>query len=140
MSRSIETDRNSFLEVLLKLIPSEVIAVHVFIQGVMPRVFWPTFVVFLLLVGITPLYLYWAMGVRSRPQLVVSTLSLVVWIYALNQGPFRFMRSPWWEPWYGSVLLALWTLVPPMFLTRAVPEQVPRTAPRTAPKPHARKR
>ena len=128
MSRSIESDRSSFLEVLLKLIPSEVIAVHVFIQGVMPRVFWPTFVVFLLLVGITPLYLYWAMGVRSRPQLVVSTLSLVVWIYALNQGPFRFMRSPWWEPWYGSVLLALWTLVPPMFLTRAEPGPAPRTA------------
>ena len=138
MSRSIESDRSSFLEVLLKLIPSEVIAVHVFIQGVMPRVFWPTFVVFLLLVGITPLYLYQAMGVRSRPQLVVSTLSLVVWIYALNQGPFRFMRSPWWEPWYGSVLLALWTLVPPMFLTRGA-QPVPRT-PRTAPKPRARKR
>ena len=140
MSRSIESDRSSFLEVLLKLIPSEVIAVHVFIQGVMPRVFWPTFVVFLLLVGITPLYLYWAMGVRSRPQLVVSTLSLVVWIYALNQGPFRFMRSPWWEPWYGSVLLALWTLVPPMFLTRAEPGPAPRTAPRTAQKSGARKR
>jgi hypothetical protein len=131
MSRSIETDRGSFLEVLLKLIPSEVIAVHVFIQGVMPRAFWPTLVVFLLLVGITPLYLYWAMGVRSRPQLTVSTLSLVVWIYALGQGPFRFMRAPWWEPWYGSVLLALWTLVPPMFLTRAEPQPAPRVAPKT---------
>ncbi|MCX7029592.1 MAG: hypothetical protein NTU62_05665 [Spirochaetes bacterium] len=131
MSRSIETDRSSFLEVLLKLIPSEVIAVHVFIQGVMPRVFWPTLVVFLLLVGITPLYLYWAMGVRSRPQLVVSTLSLVVWIYALGQGPFRFMRAPWWEPWYGSVLLALWTLVPPMFLTRTAPEPTPRAPAKT---------
>ena len=139
MSRSIETDRSSFLEVLLKLIPSEVIAVHVFIQGVMPRVFWPTFVVFLLLVGITPLYLYWAMGVRSRPQLVVSTLSLVVWIYALGQGPFRFMRAPWWEPWYGSVLLALWTLVPPMFLTRAEPQPAPR-APAKASKSSPRKR
>jgi len=134
MSRSIETDRSSFLEVLLKLIPSEVIAVHVFIQGVMPRVFWPTLVVFLLLVGITPLYLYWAMGVRSRPQLAVSTLSLVVWIYALGQGPFRFMRAPWWEPWYGSVMLALWTLVPPMFLTRAEPQPAPRAAPRAPPK------
>ena len=139
MSRSIESDRSSFLEVLLKLIPSEVIAVHVFIQGVMPRVFWPTFVVFLLLVGITPLYLYWAMGVRSRPQLVVSTLSLVVWIYALGQGPFRFMRAPWWEPWYGSVLLALWTLVPPMFLTRAEPQPAPR-APAKASKSSPRKR
>jgi len=131
MIRSIETDRSSFLEVLLKLIPSEVIAVHVFIQGVMPRAFWPTLVVFLLLVGITPLYLYWAMGVRSRPQLTVSTLSLVVWIYALGQGPFRFMRAPWWEPWYGSVLLALWTLVPPMFLTRAEAQPAPRVAPKT---------
>ena len=131
MSRSIEADRGSFLEVLLKLIPSEVIAVHIFIQGVMPRVFWPTLVVFLLLVGITPLYLYWAMGVRSRPQLTVSTLSLVVWIYALGQGPFRFMRAPWWEPWYGSVLLALWTLVPPMFLTRAEPQPAPRVASKT---------
>ena len=119
MGRTIDTEKNTFFQVLLKLIPSEIIAVHVFVQGVMPRVFAPTLVVFLLLVGITPLYLYWAMGVRSRPQLVVSTLSLVVWIYALGQGPFRFMRAPWWEPWYGSVLLALWTLVPPMFLTRA---------------------
>jgi len=134
MSRSIETDRNSFLEVLLKLIPSEVIAVHVFIQGVMPRLFLPTLVVFLLLVAITPLYLSRAMGVRSRPQLVVSTLSLIVWIYALGQGPFRFMRAPWWEPWYGSVLLALWTLVPPMFLARAEPAAAPRTAPRAAPR------
>jgi hypothetical protein len=131
VSRSIETDRSSFLEVLLKLIPSEIIAVHVFIQGVMPRIFWPTLVVFLLLVGITPLYLYWAMGVRSRPQLAVSTLSLVVWIYALGQGPFRFMRTPWWEPWYGSVLLALWTLVPPMFLTRAEPQPAPYAAQKT---------
>ena len=131
MSRSIETDRNSFLEVLLKLIPSEVIAVHVFIQGVMPRLFLPTLVVFLLLVAITPLYLSRAMGVRSRPQLVVSTLSLIVWIYALGQGPFRFMRAPWWEPWYGSVMLALWTLVPPMFLARVEPPAAPRTVHRS---------
>jgi len=77
MRRFIDPDRNSFLETLLKLIPSEVIAAHVFIQGVMPWTFWPTLVVSLLL----------------------------VWIHALAQGPFRFIRSPWWEPWYGPVLL-----------------------------------
>lgn len=133
MARSIESDRGSFLEVLLKLIPSEIIAVHVFIQGVMPRLFAPTLVVFLLLAGITPLYLRQAMGVRSRPQLVVSTLSFVVWVYALGQGPFRFLRAPWWEPWYGSVLLALWTLVPPMFLARpaAPAPPVPAERPRS---------
>ena len=53
---------NSFLQVLLKLIPSEVIAVYVFIQGVLPGRFWPHFAFALLLVGLTPLYLAKAAG------------------------------------------------------------------------------
>ena len=127
MSRSIEQE-NSFLQVLLKLIPSEVIAVFVFIQGVMPRVLLPHLVVALLLVGITPVYLRWAGGVRSRAQLVVSTLSLVVWIYAIGAGPFRFIRAPYYEPWHGAVALAVWTLVPPIFLAQRA-EENPRTRP-----------
>jgi len=118
MSRAVDSQRNTFLQVLLKLIPSEVIAVFVFIQGVMPLLLAPQLVVSLLLVALTPLYLRLAMGVRSRSQLAVSTLSLVVWIYALGQGPFRFVPAPYYEAWYGSVALALWTLVPPMFLAR----------------------
>ena len=117
MSRSIEQE-NSFLQVLLKLIPSEVIAVFVFIQGVMPRLLAPQLVVSLLLVAMTPLYLRFAAEVRSRAQLLVSSLSLAVWIYALGLGPVRFIHSPYYEPWYGSVVLALWTLVPPMLLSR----------------------
>jgi hypothetical protein len=124
MGRSIENE-NSFLQVLLKLIPSEVIAVFIFIQGVMPRVLLPHLVIALMLVAITPLYLRWASGVRSRPQLVVSTLSLVVWIYAMGVGPFRFLRAPWYEPWHGAVALAVWTLVPPIFLTPREEEQPP---------------
>jgi hypothetical protein len=118
MGRAIDTENNTFFQLLLKLIPSEVIAVFVFIQGVMPQLLAPQLVVSLLLVAITPLYLHAAMGVRSRAQLVVSTLSLLVWIFALGQGPVRFIPSPWYEPWYGSVALALWTLVPPMLLAR----------------------
>ena len=118
MSRSLDSQRDTFLQTVLKLIPSEVIAVFFFIQGVMPRVLAPQLVVSLLLASMTPLYLRFATGVRSRAQLIVSTLSLVVWIYALGQGPFRFVRPPYYEPWYGSVALALWTLVPPMFLAR----------------------
>jgi hypothetical protein len=115
VSRSIDKE-NSFVQVLLKLIPSEVIAVFIFVQGVMPRLLVPHLVVALLLVAITPLYLSRAMGVRSHVQLVVSTISLVVWIYAMGAGPLRFVRAPWYEPWHGAVALAVWTLVPPMFL------------------------
>jgi hypothetical protein len=117
MGRAIEQE-NTFLQILLKLIPSEVIAVFVFIQGVLPRQIIPHLVVTLLLVAITPVYLSWATGVRSRPQLVISTLSLVVWIYAMGIGPLRFVRPPYYEPWHGAVALAIWTLVPPMFLAR----------------------
>lgn len=115
MNRSIESD-NSFLQVLLKLIPSEVIAVFIFVQGVLPRLLAPHIVVAALLVAITPLYLARAMKVHSRAQLVVSTISLVVWIYAMGAGPLRFVRPPYYAPWHGAVALAVWTLVPPMFL------------------------
>jgi hypothetical protein len=132
MGRAIEQE-NSFLQVLLKLIPSEVIAVFVFIQGVMPRQLLPHLVVTLLLVAITPVYLSWAAGVRSRPQLVISTLSLVVWIYAMGLGPLRFVRPPFYEPWHGAVALAVWTLVPPIFLARGDGEGTAARMPGKAP-------
>ena len=128
MSREIQ-EENSFLQVLLKLIPSEVIAVFVFVQDVMPRQFWPHLVMALVLVALTPMYLRLAAGVKSRTRLILSTLSLVVWIYAMGTGPLRFVKAPFYEPWHGAVLLAVWTLVPPMLLTRA-PEPKPATPPR----------
>jgi hypothetical protein len=135
VSRTVDSERDSFLQAVLKLIPSEVIAVFVFIQGVMPRLLAPQLVVSLLLVAMTPLYLRFAAGVRSRAQTVVSTLSLVVWIFALGQGPFRFVRSPFYEPWYGSVALALWTLVPPMFIARDEKGREPDAKSTTRPRP-----
>jgi hypothetical protein len=116
MGRAIRREDNSFLKAVLKLIPSEVVAVFVFLQGILPEALMPHLVVSAFLVGITPLYLRFAMGVRSGPQLLVSTVSMAVWIYALGQGPVRFLEAPWYEPWYGSVVLALWTLIPPMLL------------------------
>ena len=124
MGRAIEQE-NSFLQVLLKLIPSEVIAVFVFIQGVMPGRFWPHVIMTLVLIGLTPFYLSMAGGVKSKAQLVLSTLSLVVWIYAMGTGPLRFVRPPYYEPWHGAVLLAVWTLVPPMLLTKGTPGSPP---------------
>jgi hypothetical protein len=118
MNRTIDSQENSFFQILLKLIPSEVIAVFLFVQGVMPVKLWPHLVMTALLLGITPLYLARVAGVRSRPQLVISTLSLAVWIYAMRSGPVRFIPSPFYEPWYGSVLLAVWTLIPPIFLAK----------------------
>jgi hypothetical protein len=119
MGRAIKREDNSFIKALLKLIPSEIIAVFIFLQGVLPDRLIPHLVISLLLVALTPLYLYTAMGVRSGGQLAVSTLSMAIWIYALGQGPVRFLNAPLYEPWYGSVILAIWTLIPPMLLFRS---------------------
>jgi hypothetical protein len=116
MGRAIRREDNSFLKAALKLIPSEVVAVYLFLQGVLPERLLPHLVVSAVLVALTPLYLRFAMGVRSPVQLMVSTLSMLIWIYALGQGPVRFLSAPLYEPWYGSVVLAIWTLVPPMLL------------------------
>ncbi len=129
--RGIESGENSFFQVLLKLIPSEVIAVFLFIQGVMPRTLWPHLVMAAVLLAITPLYLSRVAGVRSKPQLVISTLSLAVWIYAMRAGPVQFIKAPFYQPWYGSVLLAVWTLIPPIFLAKPAggPEAKPAPEP-----------
>ncbi len=118
MSRAIRREDGSFLTALLKLIPSEVVAVYLFVLGILPGRLVPHLAVAALLVVLTPLYLRFAMGVRSPAQLAVSCASMLIWIYALGQGPVRFLAPPWYEPWYASVALALWTLIPPMFLYR----------------------
>ncbi len=118
MGRAIRREDNRFLTALLKLIPSEVVAVYLFVLGILPDRLVPHLVVATVLVALTPLYLRFAMGVASAAQLVISCISMLVWIFALQQGPVRFLHPPWYEPWYGSVALAIWTLVPPMFLYR----------------------
>jgi hypothetical protein len=116
VGRAIRREDGRFLTALLKLIPSEVVAVYLFVLGILPDRPVPHLVVAAVLVALTPLYLRFAMGVRSAAQLAVSCFSMLVWIFALQQGPVRFLAAPWYEPWYGSVALAIWTLVPPMFL------------------------
>jgi hypothetical protein len=116
VGRAIRREDGRFLTALLKLIPSEVVAVYLFVLGILPDRPIPHLVVAAVLVALTPLYLRFAMGVRSAAQLAVSCFSMLVWIFALQQGPVHFLTAPWYEPWYGSVALAIWTLIPPMFL------------------------
>lgn len=107
---------------LLRLIPSEVVAAYVFIEGVlggnvtdpalMGVVHWVTFGVLLV---ITPLYLYRVMEVTNRAQLVVSTIGFAVWVFALG-GPFLSLADAAQIRVLGAVVLALYTLVVPIFV------------------------
>jgi hypothetical protein len=129
MSRIIKTEDKDYLGALLKLIPSEVIAVNIFLQGVIPAdALLVKLVVSFALIVITPFYLRFAMRVESLTQLLVSAVSAIVWFYSLGNLETSYLWGfKLYQPLFGSIALALWSLFPPMFLykkeTKAVAAQ-----------------
>jgi hypothetical protein len=122
MSRTINRADN-YMSRVLKNIPSEIVMAYIAIDGVLrtsynPNVWaerqtlqtllWGTLVT---LTVLTPLWLWRVMGVRRASQLFVSTLSVLVWLFALG-GPFALLD--WYEPAFGAVVLPLYTLIVPI--------------------------
>jgi hypothetical protein len=82
------------------------------VTGVQANLYWLIFIVLLIL---TPLYTWRVTTEAGLPvayvQVVVSTLSFIVWVFAIG-GPFSLLS--WYQPVYGSILLILFTLIPPL--------------------------
>jgi hypothetical protein len=102
---------------LLKLIPTEVVAVYLTLDGVvkaaasqLPKneTLW---VIFFILLIATPFYLWRVTGVTKTPQQLISTISFAVWVFTLG-GPFAGLG--WYQPAYGALLLPLYTFLIPI--------------------------
>jgi hypothetical protein len=109
--------KDTFTDRLLKYIPAEVVAVYVFVEGIIRQsatpeqqntIFWT---VFIILWVCTPLYLWRVQHVTKVIQLIVSFLAFFVWVFALG-GPF--VSFGWYNPIYGAVLLPLYTFLIPI--------------------------
>ena len=114
MPRTIRSE-NEYLTKILKLIPTEIIATYLFLQGIIPesaKRIELTIVSVILLIA-TPLYLGKFQNVTSIKQLIISTLSFVVWLFALGHSFQAWVSYP---DYYGSVVLALWTLFVPLIM------------------------
>jgi hypothetical protein len=109
---------DDYMTKLVKYIPTEIVAVYLFISGILKNLA-PNAVldwgVFVLLLVLTPVYIW---RVTKDPQkspawdqLVVSFVSFAVWVFALG-GPFA--AYAWYNPLYGSILVALFTLIAPI--------------------------
>lgn len=114
---------DDYLSKVVKYIPAEIVAVFVTINGILkpdpnvPAIFhWLLFIVLLVL---TPLYIWRFASVKGLPppyaQVAISTISFIIWVFALG-GPFDFLG--WYKSIYGSILLILFTLVPPLIVGR----------------------
>jgi len=112
MAREIKKE-NIYRERLLKLIPSEIVAAYIFIQGVIPEenAKLGLLLVIAILLILTPLYLRKFEHVTNLVQIAITTLSFLVWVYSLG-GPFKPLGI--YQPWIGSTILVLWTLIVPL--------------------------
>ena len=122
MTRTVNKADN-YMSRVLKYIPTEIVMAYLSIDGVLrscynPNVWADRQMLIRLLWGLsavltilTPLWLWRVMGVRRRPQLILSTLSVPVWLFALG-GPFNLLN--WYRPALGAIALPLYTLILPI--------------------------
>ena len=114
MAREIKS-YNHYKDRLLKLIPTEIVAAYLVIEGMIPeegpRAAWVSLVSALVLLILIPFYLRQTMSVRRTGQVVFTMISFVVWVYSFG-GPFAFYGL--YVGYIGSILLVIWTLLIPL--------------------------
>ncbi len=115
---------DDYKDKLLKHIPAEAVAAYVTLDGIIRSSaegsglkvgLWVAFAVGL--VG-TPLYLSRLQGVTSRVQLLVSTVSFAIWVFAVGGA---FALYSWYQPWIASVVLVGFTFLIPALIGRSEP-------------------
>ena len=119
MPRQIDKN-DGFLKKLVKLIPSEIIGLYVFFQGVIPKNLLASIVIISIATILTPLYIH--VTIKKDPkkvkkkqiklgyQLSISTISFIVWVFALG-SPWEFCGwYPDWR-WVFAVIMGTWTFV-----------------------------
>jgi hypothetical protein len=135
MPRAVN-DTQPYQDKLVKLIPTEIVGAYMVLAGFLG--FSPATtsalvsltatspisdielkktliqIVFVILLILTPIYLWKVSKVTNGIQLLITTFSYVVWVYTLG-GPFTV-----WGIYYvvvGSVALVLWSLIAPLFFS-----------------------
>lgn len=115
MAREIKHD-NVYKDRLLKLIPSEIVAAYLVIEGLIPsdapQAGAVSLIASLILLVLIPFYLKRTMSVEKPVQILFTMVSFVVWVYAVG-GPFDHYGLH--TDYIGSVILVLWTLLIPFF-------------------------
>ncbi|MDZ4833124.1 MAG: hypothetical protein SGJ27_04915 [Candidatus Melainabacteria bacterium] len=116
-------DTSSYFEKLLLLVPSDMIAGYLALDGILKSlpeislsIYWAVFSSMLVL---TPLYIWFKPAENSilrcsrKFRLITGTISFAVWVFALG-GPFSATFESY-QPVYGSLLLVITTLTIPVF-------------------------
>ena len=116
MARQI-LETNSYSDRLLKLVPAEWVSSYVAIKGILDSnsnagngVYFAVIAVQLV---VLPIYLRYALRIENKAQVFVTTVSFLVWVFSLGGG--HFGQLGWYETYYGSIALILWTSTIPIW-------------------------
>lgn len=102
-----------FKDKLYKLIPAEVIAAYIAIQGLLsgqPAVIIQ--IVIGVLVLLTFLHIHIILGVEDLKHKLFQTATFLVWVYAI--APIDIIGPTLHNPQVASIVLILWTLLIPL--------------------------
>ncbi len=116
MDRNIDPKKeNQYKDVLLKLLPGEIVAAFLVLDGIiLPQELnakWLSLGVVVVLLIMTPFYLIRIYNVKRWRQLLFISVSFIVWVYSVG-GPFKYWDL--YNPRLGSIFLILWTLLIPL--------------------------
>ena len=115
MARQI-LETNNYNERLLKLVPAEWVSAFVGIKGILDSALAPSgayFWVIAIQLLALPFYLIWGLKIKSRGQVCVTCISFAVWVFSL--GGQHFGALSWYESYYGSIAIILWTSISPVW-------------------------
>ncbi len=111
MARPVN-NRDTYMQMLLKNIPSELIAAYVAILAAVASFgapTWAQWVAFGVTLVSVPIWLIFAQKVRFWLQIVLSTVGFCVWDMSLVGGAFQSISG--FEPGIGAFILLLFTLL-----------------------------
>jgi hypothetical protein len=128
-TEEVDGGGDGYKDKVLKLIPAETVALYVSLQGVLVSALsdparaqqlqvWE-WAIFLIMMALNALYLLRVQHVTDWKQHAIVAAAFIVWAFTLG-GPFESL--PFYEPFMGSVTLALFTFVVPMFY-RGIPAE-----------------
>ena len=79
---------------------------------------WIMWVVFIICLGLTPLWLIYGQGVKSLAQNILAVVAFVLWVMTLSGGPFGVI--PGYPPLLGSVLLIIFSGIVAPLVAKAI--------------------
>lgn len=117
MSRQITSSGSvgqNYAEALRKLIPAEILIFYFSLVSLMPSDLIPTIALTLVTIAMTPIYLYYVGDVKKVKQLIVSTLSMLVYSVIFGSLASFIPESYSWVP---LLVTLTWTFIMPLVFT-----------------------